>query len=298
MHTAATTCIAAISWLLFSGASYCADTAPELPDQVKFSVRDYTRSGIPYGEKGKEIRVLMEPIAFLKNGELTHLPDGEPQDQFEKKFYSPGTKFTLYVAGTATGAVEIVRPAFEVQCWALSSAVNVTPPKAVSGMRMALASSATFKDAGYHRRAPSQSERSAVLDVAYSTLRTHQTPAVSVEKAKVSNVTAFEGPLGVILVGSVVAITPVKDDGDRLDAVFTIVERDSDGTRPGPFIWFHTGSESTLETQDLVDLIDIDGDGTPEIVAQVEGYESVGYHIYQRKQGRWVDFYEQVASGC
>lgn len=48
----------------------------------------------------------------------------------------------------------------------------------------------------------------------------------------------------------------------------------------------------------FVDQLDLDGDGTDEIVVEVTGYESEEFRIYKRQNGSWQQVHVGGQGGC
>lgn len=48
----------------------------------------------------------------------------------------------------------------------------------------------------------------------------------------------------------------------------------------------------------FLDVFDIDGDGIPELIFEVRGWESTGYQIYQLEKGSYKKVFDDVISGC
>jgi len=290
------------------------------PNGIIFAVRDYSHSGVVVSGAGEGIKTLIEPFAYVIDGKLAKLPnETDPNgisdaglSQFEKDYYSNHNKYTLYTGGKVGGSIEVIHSAFDIQCESLAAEASVTPPTAISGMSMGLASNLAFKELDYTRRAPTTDEKAVMLRLANAAYLDNKIPASVAEKASVSNMTAFAGKSETMLIGSLVAheITkgptydseghPTTDivETDNIHSVFIIAEKMGDEPYKVTFTWFHSGSDSSLETLDLVDVLDIDGDGTPEIVMEDGGYEDVGYEVYKKTNGAWVKYFENAGGGC
>lgn len=303
-------------------AALSAIAADEKPNGILFAVRDYSHSGVVVSGTGKDegIKTLIEPFAYVMDGKLEKLPNetdsGGISDahlsQFEKDYYANHNKYTLYTGGRAAGSIEVTRTAFDIQCESLAAEADVSPPTAISGMRMGLASNVGFKDTDYARRTPTDDEKATMLKLANNVYLDNKISASVAGKSKISNLTAIAGKSGTILIGSFYAeesttVHPYDQSGhplpetipeDDVNAVFIIAEKSGDGTYKVTFTWFHTGSDSSFQTQDLVDVLDIDGDGIPEIVTEFGYSEAVEYHVYRKENGAWVDYFKNFGGGC
>lgn len=268
---------------------------------VLFSVRDYTRSGITYSGAGKNIKFLIEPFAYVSNGKLRNLPGNFDQKQFDRDYYANQRQYTLFVGGKPSGSVSVRQNAFGIQCDSLAAIGDATPPELISGMRMGLASNADFQPTQYTRRAPTEDERAMALKLAQRIYAQNKAPKAVTTKIRVTNITVFQGANRSILVGSFAANTINKESGYDLSvthAAFLVAEKFGDASYGATLRWFHAGEEADVETQDLVDILDVDGDGEPEIITQFGYYEAVEYHVYRKAKGKWVDFYKQFGAGC
>jgi hypothetical protein len=286
--------------LLIENLSVAAPTDAK-NSNILFAVRDYTHSGITYSGAGESIRTLVEPIAFIVDGHLVKPPDEVDAETFAKSYYANSRKYTLYSGGRSAGSIDIVKTAFDIQCEGLGAIASVTPADKVSGMRMALASDAVFPDASYLRRAATAMEREVAVNLAMRVYSLNNVPPELAAKLEVRNLTVFEGKTDSILVGSLLVGERKSEGDDEITtghAVFLIAERGSDGKYESTLTWFHSGSESDWETQDLVDILNVDGSGSPQIITQFGYYESVEYHVYKRERGQWQDVYQNSGAGC
>lgn len=268
---------------------------------ILFSARDYTHSGITYSGAGKNIRTLIEPIAFVVDGHLVKPPDDVDGDAFAKSYYANHHEYALYTGGSHGGSVTVLETAYDIQCEGLGASASVTPVNKVVGMRMALASSANFQDLGYVRRAPRAEERASIVNLAMLIYADKHIKPTIAAKAEASNITVFERNTGAVMIASFIApekTTEGKVDTVTAHAVFLIAERDEKGIYRATYEWFHSGSENEFETQDLVDILDIDGSGSFEVITQFTYYEAVEYHVYKKDKSEWHDIYQNFGAGC
>ncbi len=291
----ATRTVILISALL---AGVCSASAVETKDQgIIFAVRDYSRidASLP---AGKRIQTLIEPVAHVVDGKLAQLPDEVDLKQFEQRYYSKHQRYTLFAGGRAGGSVEVRHSAFDVECESLAADALVLPVGKVAGRRMALASNVPFHDLDYTRRAASDAERSAIINLATHVYTDNGIGVEATAKAQVSNITAIENKSGSVLIGSFIVHRKLKEDDETTDAVFLIAEMNGDRIYGTTYAWFASGSEESIQVQNLVDVLDIDGTGFPYVVTEINGYESTEYHVYRKSQGKWWDFFKQSAGGC
>lgn len=297
MHTKIRSCLMALATVGTLSVACAESNKPG----VLFSVRDYTNSGITYSSAGKNIKFLIEPFAYVINGKLRNLPDNLDQKRFDRDYYTNHRQYTLFAGGKPSGSVSVRKNAFGIQCDSLAAIGDATPPDLISGMRMGLASNADFPAMQYTRRAPTDDEMAMALKLAQRIYAQNKAPKAVTTKIRVTNITVFQGANRSILVGSFAANTISKESGYDLSvthAAFLVAEKVGDATYGATFRWFHAGEEAEVETQDLVDILDVDGDREPEIITQFGYYEAVEYHVYRKTNGKWVDFYKQFGAGC
>jgi len=287
--------------IVLATSTFNAASADPSKPGVLYSVRDYTRSGITYSGAGKNIKFLIEPFAYVSNGKLRNLPDNLDQKLFDRDYYANHRQYTLFAGGKPSGSVSVRQNAFGIQCNSLAAIGDATPSELISGMRMGLASNADFQAMQYTRRAPTDDERAMALKLAQRIYAQNKAPKPVTTKIRVTNITVFQSANRSILVGSFAANTINKESGYDLSvthAAFLVAERFGEASYGATLRWFHAGEEADVETQDLVDILDVDGDGEPEIITQFGYYEAVEYHVYRKAKGKWVDFYKQFGAGC
>jgi hypothetical protein len=267
---------------------------------ILFAVTDPTR-GVVVSHPDKPIETLVEPVAVVSNGKLANLPDKSHWGEFTNTYYSNHRQYDLYVGGRPSGTLQIKQPHFdEDACESLAAMGTVSPDGSVTGMRMALASDVKFPDSQYARRKPSADERRQFLNLAARVYAAHHIAPEVAARVTVSNLTVLEGNHHPLLIGSAAATPPREASGDEdveeFDAVFIIAEPNTAGSYATSYEWFHSSSD--IETQDLIDALDIDGSGTPQIVT-LFGYPGrVEYHLYKEIGAKWTDIYRQSGRGC
>ena len=83
--------------------------------------------------------------------------------------------------------------------------------------------------------------------------------------------------------------------------VFLIGKLDSSGATT-ELARYHktTDLEDGTDSEDMrfVDQLDLDGDGTDEIVVEVTGYENEEFGIYRRRNGSWSQVHVGGQGGC
>jgi hypothetical protein len=171
---------------------------------------------------------------------------------------------------------------------------------------MALATnSETLGRATGSRRAPTNAERAAVMPLALSTFRQKGVPASLLPSLDTVNLTATDlnGDGKAELIGSFV-VKKTKGGQERY-VLFLLAEPDGNSYKAAISNYdrytpkdIMSGGEinaigqTGLYTERLVDHLDLDGDGTSEVITMKLGFEGDGYTIYRKQKGPWQKLYE------
>ena len=248
-------------------------------------------------------QLTIDPVAVVTRGRFTAPPssyeeasaDQSKVDRFVKEYYRPGRKYRLLFGGGEAGTATVVKYV-EPGCTGMEAEATVQTSVKLGGQVFALAtdSGALGLNAGT-RRAPTDTERAAALDLARKTFRQHRVAASRVAKMETNNLTAVDtnGDGKAELIGSFL----ITGDAGVEDAVFLIAEPSGQGLAPA-LAWFHHGSEEDSSYRRLIDVLDLDGDGTAEVVVQGLYYESHDYIIYKRQGRTWREVYQGAGGGC
>jgi hypothetical protein len=269
---------------------------PSLPQRpaagtVIFSVKKY------------ETTVNIEPIVILRGRTYAAPPvDGAGAVAASKRFiaehFKPGRQFRVLFGGGEDGSVRVVKY-IEPGCVGMYAEASTDTSARLGGEVQALATNSRTIGAGASsRRAPTEAERAAALDLARAAFaRNGATPAL-VRKMEVFNLTAADldrdGKFE--LVGSF-RIENNTDQTSDAYTLFMIFEPSGVGLRAA-LTWHHRGGEAEYADRRFVDHADLDGDGLSEVVAEGHYYESNDYFIYKKQQGRWRSVYQGGGGGC
>jgi hypothetical protein len=208
--------------------------------------------------------------------------------------YQKGKRVAVYVDAQRRGDVQIG----DIQNYHCnSSAALIAPPIRLSRKTAGLATNAS----GIVSRSPSRRnatapERALAIRLANQELRRNGVPATFLSSIKETSLVAIEvdGTKEKILVGSFY----VQDKKQRHD-VFLI-------TTPAGTALEYSRSGKTTDLEDfkdhrfisLFDHLDLNRDGTDEIVLGVGGYEFEMYEIYSRQHGKWELVSMSEQAGC
>ena len=212
--------------------------------------------------------------------------------------YPIGEHLSLFMGGQVHGGVSVEK-VMPLQCD--SSAALVTPdsPFRLGKDDMALASNAkTIRPHTNTRHEADATERKYAQELAMSQFRKHGLLNATAKNVEIDQlaVTKVDESGASVLVGSV--FVKIKD---AVHELFLIAKLGDPQAAP-ELASYHktTDLEDGKDSQDVrfVDQLDLDGDGTDEIVVEVRGYESEAFRIYQRHLGFWRQVHVGGEGGC
>lgn len=265
------------------------------------------RSQTPSGEtvlfavKRYEQHTPIDPIVIVRRGAYVAPPVDEgghksaAARRFIDDYFKRGRRFRMLFGGGEAGSLTVVNYN-EPACVGMTAETKAQTDVRLGGEVQALATnSTTLGKRPPSRRAPTESERNAALELARSAYARRGVGPALVKKMEVINLTAtdLDRDGRVELIGGFKVDAPIF----TTHALFIIFEPSGAGFRAA-HTWFNTGSEETYMDRRLVDQIDLDDDGTAEVVAETRYYESLNYVIYKKVGGRWREVYEGGGGGC
>lgn len=242
----------------------------------------------------------IEPIVIYRRGALVKPPidDEAASAAFVKEYFREGRQYRLLFGGGEAGTAAVLKNN-GMGCVGINAEASVQTTARLGGRVQALAvSGASVGRAQGSRRAPTDAERASALALARAAYAKNGVGAALVKKLEVSNLTAtdLDGDGNFELVGSFRVGNDTEQTPDTY-ALFMIFEPEGGGFRPA-LTWFHRGGEADAAERHLVDVVDLDGDGLAEVIAEGFYYESNDYIIYKKRQGHWVSVYQGGGGGC
>lgn len=281
----------------FTSAAQTRQTTPAASSSIIFAVERYA--------DGQEI---IDPLVIVRGGRFSEPPggmgnDGTPQGQraeaeFVKEFYRPGREYRVLFGGGEAGTARVVEFT-EPGCVGMVAKATLKTTARLGGPVEALATdSATYGRGTGTRRAPTAEERAAAIALAKKIFGQKRVPAKAAAAMEVHNLTAVDtdGDGRQELVGSFLVMSAY---GAQY-ALFLVAKHGagSQVTLTPALAWFKHGRESDAEYRQLVDVLDIDGDGVSEIFIRSIYYESHDYSVYKRTAGTWRVVYTGGGGGC
>jgi hypothetical protein len=272
---------------LTSSTAFAQNKSPSGSETVIFSIKKYPDSDTH-----------LEPIVIIKAGKYTFPPVEEdvPSKQFTDTYFRINRKYRMIFGGGDAGTVTVTK-LIEPGCVGLLAQVDVETDVRLGGQVEALAvSSDKIGQGPSSRRAPTESERTQALEVARTVYLHRKAPTSLIKKMTTGNLTAVDLDRD----GKFEMIGGFNIQGANMLAynLFVIFEQTTAGKYRAAWNWYQKGSEESYEDRSLVDVIDLDGDGVAEVIAEGTYYESNDYVIYKRQAGTWRPIYKGGGGGC
>jgi hypothetical protein len=223
-------------------------------------------------------------------------PKARPAE--EGAVYKVGEHLALFVGGQRTGDVRINK-VMPLQCDSSAALVSANPSVHLAKDAMALATNAAnIRPHGNIQRQADAGEQKSAVNLAMNAFRKHGVPEELAKSIKVDQliVTKVDDSGNMFVIGSLY----VEAKGVRHE-VFLIGKLDSSGATT-ELARYHktTDLEDGTDSADVrfVDQLDLNGDGTDEIVLELRGYESEEFGIYTRRNGSWSQVHVGGQGGC
>jgi hypothetical protein len=237
---------------------------------------------------------LIEPIVIISSGKYTQPPSGDDaglMKKFTDSYFQVGHPYRVIFGGADAGRL-IVQKYQAGMCDNLLAEVSAETTARLGGEVRALAVSSDQIGSGESsRRAPSEEERASALELARAVYGQRRVGAALIRKMKTVNLTATDIERN----GRFELIGTFQIDGanDLKHNLFVIFEPTAAGKYKAAWNWYQNG----YEDRKLVDVLDLDGDGTAEIIAEGFEIENNLYVIYTRQGGTWRPVYKGGGGG-
>lgn len=261
---------------------------------ILFAVREDPRPSSAQDLGADVVPVLVDPIAYIVDGKVKSLGEDWANEEFAQKYYAADRRFQAYGAGVVTGSLQF-RP---LDDWSYCESTPGLVNQLHGAVKMAkLASNITFTASRYTMRPLSRGETAEINDLARAIYSSNGVPAsLTIDTIGTA---AIERGADIVVVVSLRAYYPTEEKGyPGVHAAFIIAERDKNGRLKPVHTWFHSGEEAGAETQDLVDMLDIDGDGYPELVTVIGYYETADNVIYRKTPTGWETAFQETSQNC
>ena len=284
--------------LLFSTVSFIllrftASAAPPPPPQPQ-------RSAVVFAISSEGDEATMDAVVIV-NGTRLQRPYNDEQETARKafgaKYFSAGKSYHLIFGGGDAGTAKV--NSWDTGCNNIHAKVTASASAKIGGKVMALATnSETLGKRQSTRRAPTETERAAVLILMKSVYRQNRTPASLLPSIKVTNLTAtdLDGDGTYEIIGSFTLAAKNKFERDLF-----LIAKPQGATMKAEFVKFQAYQpppEEFLSSIDFVDQLDLDGNGVAEVFATQGGFDGYSYIIFRKIGGRWWQVFDFVGDAC
>lgn len=259
-----------------------------------------SKSVIVFAVTGIEGEASMDAVVAVENGRLRAPYDDIKEGSskaFGEKYFAGGKSYRLTFGGGEAGSVKVDK--WGEGCSNIHAQVTVTSSAKIGGQVMALATtSETFGKRSSARRAPTESERAAVMTLMKSIYGQKRTPPALVRSIKVSNLTAtdLDGDGNYEFVASFAVAAKNKFERDLF-----LIARPKGKAMVAEFVNYQAYQpppEGFLSAIDFVDQLDLDGDGIGEVFAMQGGFDGYAYLIFKKVRGRWRQVHMMGGDAC
>ncbi|HEV2914641.1 MAG TPA: hypothetical protein VGX92_15285 [Pyrinomonadaceae bacterium] len=259
----------------------------------------------------------MEPILIIEQGKYKNpiAGDSDPEEiaRFATEYYRKGAEYRVLFGGGRAGTLTVKASTRDEECFRTGAEVTLRSKARLNSNVMALATNSdSLGRAGEgSRRAPTASERAAILPLARNAFRQKGVPAALLPTLQTVNLTAFDldGDGKAELAGTFVV--KKRKGGQQRYVLFLLAEPQNDGYRAVVTEYASYTEKDIMSggnidaigttgiyTERLVDQLDLNADGASEVITITDGFESVTYMIYGKQNGRWGKVYEFASYRC
>ena len=242
----------------------------------------------------------LDPIVIVDNGKfLAPYPEENEaaQKRFARDYFAAGQKYRVTFGGGEAGSVTIKES--QTGCNSLHANGQAQVPSRIRGQVMGLATNSDLLGRReIARRAPTDAERTSVMELVNQIYRARRTPQSWLKLLSTTNLTAtdLDGDGKFEVVGSFVIETPAKGRRDLL----LIAEPEAESFKPElvAFQSYKLPPEGFDSAINFVDQLDLDGDGSAEVFVLEHGFDAYGYSIYKKTKGSWRKVYSAIGDAC
>ncbi len=253
-------------------------------------------------------KLSIEPVAMITKlpgpcpGCLRLRIDKPPEGhapEFEARYFRPGRTYRVLDGGAEIGTVKVTKLT-SLGCVSLAARVDVTSRSSWNQdlFTVLAVGSMHLPPSSPGRRVPDDDEDRALRKIAEQELRTKGVAASMLAKmeggAVLSTDLDHDGHRD--LIGS---FSTIDGKGQRrTHNIFLIAMGDASGGFRAEHVWYFTYVGDPGDDENVVDTIDLDEDGTDEIVVRMGFSESHEYKILKRAGNKWKSIYQGGGSGC
>lgn len=257
------------------------------------------RDGILFAASaGDSGRAAMDPIAIVTPGGLRDPWTVAEDSAFNARYYAPGTPYAFRVAGLPAGEVAVVAPE-EPVCSERIARATATATRALPARWEGLASD-VFGAAPREpllRRA-TDAEKAVLTALLDSIHAARGAEPGRRREARLDGLfaAALPGSAAPALVGTS-NISVQYERFEQVQSAMMVAERQGSAYHPA-FVWYADEREASMQRRALLDALDVDGDGSPELVTRTAYYEGWDYTVLRRTREGWSEIYQGGGGGC
>ena len=254
-------------------------------------------------QKGKTPEAfVLDPIARIKGVTLAApLPEGKDAAaasvNFEKTYFAPGTSYPLLFGGSELGSITVEK-AESISCEAETATAKVSKPTPLGLDALAVSTLQGIRTHDNWRHVAPEEQRSEFVRLASEYLKVHGAETLTLEKLKIPSLRATRLKPGGqdVLIGNVSFTEKAK-----VYDLFLVIQFEPGKTQT-LISSYHVSDDpedgKDRQQEKFLDQIDLDGDGTDEIITISGYYESWDYAIYREQNGEWKPAYKGGGGGC
>ncbi len=221
----------------------------------------------------------------------------DKQTTFANHYFAAGQSYRLLFGGGDAGSVTVKK--WSEGCNSVHAEVTPATSVKLGGHVMALATnSESLGKRASARRAPTDQERAAVINLMRGIYSQHRTPARMIDSIRITNLTAtdLDGDGKYEMIGSF-----TEGDKNKFERDLFLIAHQAGNTMRADLIKFQAyqpPAEGFLSSVDFIDQVDLDGDRIGEILATQGGFDAYGFLIFKKVNGRWRQVYEGIGDAC
>ncbi len=295
--------------LLFALSAACGEPRGTAPGPEPSAALQAPAAAIPSEPRQREGILLavntwdeggygLDPIAIVTPGGLRNVWDVEADSVFSGRYYRPGTRYAVRVAGEPVGQASVIGM-LEPGCSERIANAAVTTTRAMPVRWKGLASDVFgAPSARPLMRAATAQEQAIVNALADSIHLARGVPANLLAGAEREGLLAVTvaGADDPVLVGSA-NVRAQRGGFEHVRATMVVAERRGGAYRP-VYVFYADEDEAEMARRSLLDVADLDGDGVPEMITRGMFYEGWGYIILERGPDGWTEIYDGGGGGC
>jgi hypothetical protein len=253
---------------------------------------------------------IIEPIALLADGKLVPAIGGDEGGMqlpaFAEMYYASKTNYKLITGGKATGKLTVVKNDPSAECSSAMAEVTTSSPKLrLKNFEMALATNiSSVKQASGIRRAATAVEKAAIDKLVTAEFKKNKA-AVKLLKAVRLTVLDTDNDKANEITGTYTVTPSAKERG----LLFFIAVKTKTGyaisySEYNPVKQEEVMSGDIKDVDDgiyqemLLDVLDTDNSGSAKIFTMKLSFEGAGFHIYERKDGKWQKHLDVYSYHC